>query len=281
MKKFLNLGYDIAVIILGSLIFSLGIAGFIEPSEISPGGFSGIAIILNHLTGLPTGSLLFTLNLPLIILGFVKLGGSMVAKTFLCTLTSSVAIDVIKVYIPALTEDKILSSLAGGLLIGVGMALVLSRGATSGGTDIAAKLIERKYPYFTLGRLILLMDALIITAAAFVFGSIESSLYSVLAITLQTTVLDKILYGADGGKVAFLITDHPEEVTEAIFRDLGRGVTRVPILGGYSGESKTMLMCALRRQQVGDFRRVVKHTDPQAFLMLTDAGEIVGQGFRT
>ena len=280
MKRLFEHGYDVALIILGSLIYSFGIAGFIEPSEISPGGFSGIAIILNHLTGLPTGGLIFFLNLPLIILGFLKLGGMMVAKTFLCTLVSSIAVDVIKLYIPSITEDKILSSLAGGLLIGVGMALVFSRGATSGGTDIAAKLIERKYPYFTLGRLILLMDAVIITASAFAFGSIESSLYSVLAIFLQTTVLDKILYGADGGKVAFLITDHPEELTAAIFRQLQRGVTRVPILGGYTGESKTMLMCALRRQQLGDFRRLVKHTDSDAFLMLTDAGEIVGQGFR-
>ncbi len=280
MKRLFEHGYDVALIILGSLIYSFGIAGFIEPSEISPGGFSGIAIILNHLTGLPTGGLIFFLNLPLIILGFLKLGGMMVAKTFLCTLVSSIAVDVIKLHIPPITEDKILSSLAGGLLIGVGMALVFSRGATSGGTDIAAKLIERKYPYFTLGRLILLMDAVIITASAFAFGSIESSLYSVLAIFLQTTVLDKILYGADGGKVAFLITDHPEELTAAIFRQLQRGVTRVPILGGYTGESKTMLMCALRRQQLGDFRRLVKHTDSDAFLMLTDAGEIVGQGFR-
>lgn len=280
MKKYLSIGYDFAVIILGSLIFSLGIAGFIEPSEISPGGFSGVAIILNHVTGLPTGSLLFALNLPLILLGFLKLGGLMVLKTFLCTLVSSVAIDVIKIYLPIITEDKILSSLAGGLLIGVGMALVLSRGATSGGTDIAAKLIERKYPYFTLGRLILLMDALIITASAFVFGSIEASLYSVLAITLQTTVLDRILYGADSGKVAFLITNHPDEITTAIFRNLGRGVTHVPILGGYSGENKIMLMCALRRQQVGEFRRLVKRTDGDAFLMLTDAGEIIGNGFK-
>ena len=280
MKRLFEHGYDVALIILGSLIYSFGIAGFIEPSEISPGGFSGIAIILNHLTGLPTGGLIFFLNLPLIILGFLKLGGMMVAKTFLCTLVSSIAVDVIKLHIPPITEDKILSSLAGGLLIGVGMALVFSRGATSGGTDIAAKLIERKYPYFTLGRLILLMDAVIITASAFAFGSIEASLYSVLAIFLQTTVLDKILYGADGGKVAFLITDHPEELTAAIFRQLQRGVTRVPILGGYTGESKTMLMCALRRQQLGDFRRLVKHTDSDAFLMLTDAGEIVGRGFR-
>ena len=280
MKKLLVLFYDFWIISLGSIIYSLGIAGFIEPSEFSPGGFSGIAIIVNHLTGLPTGSVLFALNLPLIILGFVRLGGMMVVKTFLCTIVSSLAIDVIDIYFPVITEDKILSSLAGGLLIGVGMAMVFSRGGTSGGTDIAAKLIQRKRPYFTLGSLIILMDALIITASVFAFGSIEAALYSVLAITLQTTLLDKILYGAEGGKVAFVITTCPEDLTEAIFKNLQRGVTRVPILGGYSRESKTMLMCALRRQQVGDFRRVVKHTDHDAFLVLCDAGEIVGEGFK-
>ncbi len=279
MKKFLFFSYDLLIIALGSCIFSLGIAGFIEPSEISPGGFSGIAIILNHLTGLPTGVLLFSLNLPLIILGFIKLGGSMVAKTLVSTAVSSIAIDIMEVYLPPLASDKILSSLAGGVLIGVGMAMIFARGATSGGTDIAAKLIQIKRPYFTLGRLILLMDAVIIATSVFVFGSLESSLYSVLAIILQTWVLDKILYGAEGGKVAFVITEHPEDLTKAIFENLHRGVTRVPIFGGYSGESKTMLMCALRRQQVGDFRRVVKHSDSTAFLVLADAGEIVGNGF--
>ncbi len=280
MKKLLLKGYDLGLIILGSCIFSLGIAGFIEPSEISPGGFSGIAIILNRLIGLPTGSLLLALNLPLIILGFINLGGGMVAKTLLSTLASSVAIDFMEIYLPRLVNDKILSAIAGGVLIGVGMALVFSRGGTSGGTDIAAKLIRRKYPYFTLGRLILIMDAVIITASAVVFRSIEASLYSVLAIIIQTWVLDKILYGAEGGKVAFVVTKHPEALTTAIFKSIDRGVTRVPIFGGFSGESKAMLMCALRRQQVGEFLRVVKATDQNAFLMLADAGEIVGRGFK-
>ena len=281
MKKFLLVSYDLLIIALGSCIFSLGIAGFIEPSEISPGGFSGIAIILNYVTALPTGLLLFSLNLPLIILGFIKLGGSMVAKTLVSTTISSLAIDIMEAYLPPLASDKILSSLAGGVLIGVGMAMIFSRGATSGGTDIAAKLIQLKRPYFTLGRLILLMDSVIIATSAVVFGSLEAALYSVLAIIIQTSVLDKILYGADGGKVAFVITEHPKDLTEAIFDNLHRGVTRVPIFGGYSGESKTMLMCALRRQQVGDFRRVVKHADATAFLVLADAGEIVGNGFKT
>ncbi len=280
MKKLLLQFYDLLIITLGSCIFSLGIAGFIEPSEISPGGFSGIAIILNHITGFPTGTLLFFLNLPLIVLGFIKLGGNMVAKTLLSTVVSSVAIDIMEVYLPILSVDKILSSLAGGVLIGVGMAMIFGRGATSGGTDIAAKLIQLNHPYFTLGRLILMMDAVIIATSAVVFGSLEASLYSVLAIIVQTSVLDKILYGAEGGKVAFVITGHPEDLTKAIFKDLGRGVTRVPIIGGYSGESKTMLMCALRRQQVGTFRRVVKTADDSAFLVLADAGEIVGNGFK-
>ncbi len=280
IKNFLYFIYDIIIITVGSCLFALGLVGFIEPAEISPGGFTGIAVIINYLTGFPTGTLLFFLNLPLLILGFIKLGGSMVVKTFISTLVSSLAIDIMEVYIPRLSQDKIICSLAGGVLIGVGMAMIFSRGATSGGTDIGAKLIQLKYPYFTLGRLILLMDAVIIGTSAIVFGSLEASLYSVLAIIVQTQLLDKILYGNEGGKVAFVITNNPDILIKAIFKEVQRGVTRMPISGGYSGETRTMLLCALRRQQLGAFRRAVKTADDKAFVVLADAGEIIGNGFK-
>ncbi len=191
---------------------------FLDKAGISPGGFAGIAAIINRLTGLPTGATLFVINVPLLAVGFIKLGGSMIFRTLVSTFITSVAIDVFSAVLPTFSTDSIICALAGGVLMGSGMAMLFLHGSTSGGTDIAAKLLRRKYPFLSMGRLILILDAVIIGVSALVYGRMELALYAVLAIIVSTTVIDKLMYGASGGKIAFIVTKEPEETKKSNFQ---------------------------------------------------------------
>lgn len=277
--KFKGLIKDGVFIFLGTVAYSLGIVGFLEPAGISPGGITGIATIFNYLFGLPTGLMLFLLNLPLLTLGLLKLGGSMTIKTVIATALSSLTIDTMEMFLGRLSSDPIICALAGGVLMGAGMGLLFLHGSTSGGTDIAAKLLQIKYPYVSTGRLILFLDAIVITIATIVYGNFELALYSVLGILVSTTVIDRFLYGNGGGKLAFIITEHPDDIKTRIYSNLKRGVSECSIRGGYSGSEKAMLLCALRRGQTGEFMASVKGVDKDAFIILTEAGEIFGRGF--
>lgn len=278
MEKVKKYIFEYFFLIAGSVLFALGMAGFLDKAGISPGGFAGIAAIINRLTGLPTGATLFVINVPLLAVGFIKLGGSMIFRTLVSTFITSVAIDVFSAVLPTFSTDSIICALAGGVLMGSGMAMLFLHGSTSGGTDIAAKLLRRKYPFLSMGRLILILDAVIIGVSALVYGSMEAALYAVLAIIVSTTVIDKLMYGASGGKIAFIVTKEPEETKKAIFSVLKRGISEMTVYGGWSGEKKTMLVCAVRRQQMGDLQRILKQQQG-VFVMLADAGEIMGNGF--
>lgn len=276
-KVFLS---DMLLIALGSAIYSFGVVAFLQPLEISPGGVTGIATVVNYLSGFPTGAALLLLNLPLLILGLIKLGGKLIAKTIVSTVLSSVFIDIFSIFFSSgLTTDRIIAALASGVCVGVGMSMLFLRGATSGGTDIAAKLINNRNPFFPIGRIILIIDGVVITLAAIAYRDMESALYSVLTILISTTIIDKSLYSAGGGKVAFIITDSPKELKIGLLSELGRGVSQIAISGGYSGKPKTMLICALRRQQITELHRIIKETDKNAFVIITEAGEIMGCGF--
>ena len=277
--KFKGLIKDGVFIFLGTVAYSLGIVGFLEPAEISPGGLTGIATVFNFLFDLPTGLMLFLLNLPLLVLGLIKLGGGMTIKTVISTALASLIIDTMEMFLKPLSNDPIICALAGGVLMGTGMGLLFLHGSTSGGTDIAAKLLQLKYPYVSTGRLILILDAIVITFATIVYGNFESALYSVLSILVSTTVIDRLLYGNGGGKLAFIITENPDEIKNRIYTYLKRGVSECSVRGGYSGSGKTMLLCALRRQQAGEFLKAVKDIDKDSFIILTEAGETFGQGF--
>lgn len=266
-------------IFLGTAFYAVGIVGFLQPADISPGGLTGIATVLNYLFGAPTGLTLFLLNLPLLLLGIIKLGGSMTIKTVIATALSSVIIDSLELFLPRLSNDLIICALAGGVLVGFGLALLFLHGSTSGGTDIAAKLLQLKYPYVSTGRLILILDAVVIIIATIVYGNFESALYAVLGILVSTTVLDRVLYGSSGGKLAFVISENAADIKESIYKRLKRGVSEIQITGGYSGQRKTLLLCALRRQQTGEFLGAIKEADSTAFVIFTEAGEIFGRGF--
>lgn len=280
MKKYLKYSVDILYYIVGSLIYSFAVTAFISANEISPGGFTGIATLLNFITDLPTGAVLFALNLPVLILGFIKLGGIFILKTAVATAILSACLDVSENLFPTFKTDSILASLFGGILMGLGLSLVLLRGATTGGVDIIAKLINRKFRHISVGRIILALDAAVILLAAFVYKNVESALYSVVAMYASSKIMDTVLYGADKGKLIHVVTEKPDEVCEAINYRLHRGVTKLSATGGYTGENRTMLICTVRRHEAAAVHDIIREFDPRAFIIVSDAGEIIGEGFK-
>ena len=192
----------------------------------------------------------------------------------------SALIDITAVFLPVYTGNTLLACLYGGMLTGAGLALVFMRGATTGGTDIIAKLVNRKFKFLSMGRVILLLDLIIIAASAIVFKSIESALYAIIMIFTSSRVIDSALYGADRGKMLFIITSKPEELSGAIMKSVSRGVTMLDGKGAYSNDVRHILMCAVRRHEAAKVHEIIKSIDSRAFIITTEAGEITGEGFK-
>ncbi len=280
MRKRYKFFVDILYFIVGAVVYSVGVNLFLSPNGISPGGFTGIAVVVNHLIGLPTGTALFAFNIPVLIIGYKKMGGRFVAKTAFVTLLLSTVLNVTENMLPHLKIDSILASMFGGILLGVGLSLILLRGATTGGIDIVAKLINRKLRHLSVGKIILMADGVVITLNALVYKNIESALYSVVAMYTATRIMDTLLYGADKGKIIYVITACPDLICQKINHNVGRGVTRLAVTGGYTGECRTMLMCTVRVHEVAAVHDIINDNDKNAFIVVSDAGEIIGEGFK-
>ncbi len=271
---------DLLCYLAGSFIYSAAITLFIEPNQFSPGGFTGIATLLNYLLNIPSGFFLFLLNIPVLILGFMKFGGYFIAKTTVATLCLSFSLTATDLLIPQFNIDRILAAFFGGIMMGFGLSLILLRGATTGGVDIIAKLINKKARHLTVGRLILTFDGLVIALAAIVYQNIESALYSVIAIYLTSTVMDKMLYGSDKGKILYIVTDSWQQICRDINSLLARGVTLLTARGAYTGDEKTVIFCTVRRHEVSAIYDIIDKYDKNAFVVISDAGEIIGEGFK-
>lgn len=253
---------------------------FVSPNEISPGGLTGISTVLNYSLGLPTGITLFLLNLPILIIGYLKFGGKFIIKTFIATFILSLNLTFTELIYPEFYIDKILASVFGGILMGLGLSIVLRHGATTGGIDIIAKLINRKFRHLTVGRLILIMDAIIISIAALVYRNVESVLYSVISMYASSRVTDIMLYGADKGRIVYIVTQQYKEICYEINNTIGRGVTIIKAIGGYTGNEKNLLFCTVRIHEVSSIYSIVDKYDKSAFIVVSEAGEIIGEGFK-
>ena len=271
---------DLLFYIVGSCIYSAGVLLFTESNELSPGGITGVALLLNHLFDLPVGLMVLAINIPLIIAGFLVFGKKFIFKTAIATLVLSLSLDAMETFIKPFVTDVILAAIFGGIILGAGVSLVLLRGATTGGTDIIAKLINHRFPFVSMGRIVMAVDVIVVITSAVVYKNFESALYSVVLIFVSSKLIDNLLYGADKGKFMHIITNKPDEVSEEIFAKIDRGVTRVEGKGAYTGEQRPILLCAVRPSEVAPVRRAVKAIDPQAFLIISDAGEVLGEGFK-
>ncbi|MBO5322189.1 MAG: YitT family protein [Clostridia bacterium] len=277
MKKHLK---DLLWYTVGSIIYAIAVTIFISANEISPGGLTGIATLLNYTLHVPTGLTILVLNIPILILGYIKFGGKFIISTAVATTMVSFAITFVEEVVPAVKVDKILASIFGGCLLGLGISLIMLHGATTGGVDIVAKLINKRFRHFTVGKIILILDAAVILLAVIVYKNIESALYSVVTMFASARVMDSMLYGGDRGKVIYTITSKPDEICKSVSQELSRGITLFDVTGGYTGEKRKMLMCSLRPFEVSLFYSLVEKYDPKAFIIVTEAGEIIGEGFK-
>lgn len=272
---------DYSIIAIGAVLYALSVVVFTSPNNIAPGGLTGIATMLNFMFSLPIGTIMFLMNIPLFIWGAIENGLSFLTKTIIGTAFVSIAIDVLTPFAPYYTGDTILAAIFGGILNGVGLGFIFYRGGSTGGTDIIALNIHKRMPYISTGTIILIADVITLVMVYFVYNSIESVLYAVVAIFVSIKVIDTISYGTSrgNGKLMFIITNKYSEISKEIMNDLERGVTLLDGEGAYSGEKKRIIMCAVRPQQVFRIQNSVKNIDPNAFIIVTTAGTIRGKGF--
>ena len=267
------------IITLGAVIYALAFDWFVAPNQIAMGGVTGLAQIVNALVPvLPVGVLSILVNVPLFLAGWRLLGGRLLVSSLYAMAVSSLAIDVIAWMHTFPPMDPILATLYGGAGMGVGLGLVFSQGATTGGTDIIGKLLKLKFPWLPIGKLVMIPDLVVVILAAVVFGTVNAALYGLIQMYLLSKVMDMILYGWDTSRVAYIITDRWEETVQGLL-DMNRGVTLLQGKGAYTGAEKQVLLVAFRQREIVPIKRMLREIDPKAFFIVCDAHEILGEGF--
>lgn len=271
---------DFFVCLTACIIYSVGLNVFVIPNGLVQGGIMGIAIIINRVFPfLGAGVLTLLMNIPVFFAAFRKIGGVFIVKSFVTTVMMSFFIDFFD-FLPAYSGEMIIASVFGGLISGISLALIFIRGATTGGTDIIAKLIRLRYPNVTMGKVIMILDVFVITLSALTMSDVERALFSAILIFIGAYFIDYFIYGASHSKLLLIITQNHSEISEKITDVMHRGHTVIPVEGGYTNQSKKMILCAVRSNEAVKLTRIVKQTDPDAFTVISDAGEIIGLGFR-
>ncbi len=272
---------DFSVWCLGAALYAVAVDCFSSPNDIAPGGVTGIATLINYLTNFPIGVMVLILNIPILIAAYRKFGVRFITRTLVGTLLASVFIDLGTLFLPVYTGDRLLASMFGGAFAGIGTGLILLRGATTGGTDILSRLLKIKFPHVSLGSFILIMNFVVMVLAGVVYGNIESMLYSAIVFVLSSRAVDYVVVGASKSKMLLIVTTLGDIIPKRIIADVGRGVTVLPVTGAYTGEEKKCLMTVARPNEVANIKRIVREIDPAAFVIMTEAGEVFGNGFKT
>ncbi len=273
---------DVLSYLAGSILLAVSIDMFTAPNRIAPGGVSGISTMVNYMTGWPIGTMSLILNVPIFLWAFAELGFEGVSKSMVAMVFTSVAIDAIAPFVQPYRGNPMLASIFGGVLQGGALALVFMRSATTGGTDLIARLLGRHVRFVSIGKLMLCVDGVIVAVSAVVYHSIENAMYAVITIFVSSRLIDVILYGTDigTGKVLFIISAKSEKIANEILSDVDRGVTVLKSRGAYSGRDGEVLLCAVRRFEVVKVKDIVRSIDKDAFFIVGEAGEITGEGFR-
>lgn len=271
---------DYVIITFASITYAMGVSLFIDPNNMAPGGVTGIAIILSRLMPFETGTLIMIINIPIILLGMWKFGLRFIVSTFYAIVMTSIFTNIFASFGPA-TNDILLAALAGSVLIAGSIGVIFKRGATTGGTDIIIKCLRLKIPHMKTGVLFFITDVCIVTISGFVFRDIDAALYAGIAVVVTSVVLDVVLYGRDGAKLIYVISDKPVEITDRILAELDVGVTHLSGEGAYSGKEKKIIMCVVRKPIAPRIEEIVKEEDSDAFMIITSATEIFGEGYKS
>ncbi len=275
VKEFL---IDTFIFVLGGILYSVAINCFLSKNNILNGGFTGIATILNYLFDLPIGTVIFIMNIPLFLIAFKKLGAKFVLRTVWATLINSTFIDL-GVILPVYQNDLLLSSLFGGALVGLALGIIFIRNATTGGVDIIAKLVKLRFPHISIGRSILFFDAFVVILGGIIYKNFESMLYASVVIFVSAQVLDYVIFGVSRGAMILIISEQSEKLCNMILSDLDRGVTILKAQGGYSKADKDVLLCACFDNQTHKLIKKIKSADENAFFIVTQSKQILGNGF--
>lgn len=273
---------NFVMITAGSLILAAGISLFLEPNDIAPGGVSGLSIILHELFPiLPTGTWILIFNLPILALGIYKFGLRFFITTIYAVAVSSAAINVMSAYAAAVTDDTLLACVAGSVLVAFGLSLVFRAGATTGGTDIIVKLLRLKLRHIDTGTTFLVIDSAIVAISGIVFNSFNIALYAEIGVFIQMLVLNFALYGSDEARLIYIISEKKDLIAERLLKELETGATFLQGAGAYTGNEKQVLMCVLKMRSLPKAKDIVSSEDQNAFMVVTSATSVFGEGFKS
>lgn len=278
-NKFLKRIVEYLVITIASILYGIGISNFLDPNNLAPGGVTGLAIILNRIIWIPTGTWILLLNVPIMILGLWKFGFKFIVSTMYCIVLTTVFTNYFSKY-GAVTDDKMLAALIGGVIVAVAMGIIFKVGSTTGGTDIIVKLLRMKFKYLKTGSLFFITDMIIVAISGLVFQNIETALYAGISCAVISFVFDMVLYGRDGAKMIYIISNHAQNITERFLLELDIGVTHMQGTGAFSGHEKTVILAVMKKTLSPQAEQIVREEDPDAFMIVTDATEIYGEGYK-
>lgn len=278
-SKALNYALVYAKIIVGSAVYGLGIRLFTYPNDIITGGVTGIATIINYLTGMPVGVMTIIINIPLFIFAWKKFGLSFMSASLVGMLVSSVSIDLFALMDFAATKVPVLAAVFGGAIQGLGLGVVFSVNGTTGGVDIVAKGFRRKYQHINFSTFVLLLDAAIIVVYALIFTRYDSAMYAIVGMYVSAKAIDAVLLGAVDSKVCYIISAKSADTKDAIINRLGRGVTFLHGEGAYTGRAQNVILCVIKSREIVGLKHLVRAIDPDAFMIVCNSHEIFGQGF--
>ncbi len=279
-NKVVSVIYRAFKVIVATCLYSAGVALFLDPNNLAPGGVTGVSILLNRLIHVETGTLILLLNIPLLLIAWKKFGWRFVAGT-LSALVLITAFTNLFERLEPITTDMLLAAVAGGICIAVGLGTVLKSGLTTGGTDIVVRLLRIKHPHLKTGSLFLIVDLIVISGSLLVFRDFEKAMYAVIAIMITSWVLDLVLYGKDEAKLIYIISDMPDRISKQLLEDLDVGVTYLEGTGAYTDKKKKIIMCVVRKRVAPKVEEVVKSVDTNSFMIVTSASEIFGHGYKS
>lgn len=276
IKKFL---INLIQTLFGTALMAIAVDLFLLPNQLSVGGFSGIGTIGYFLFNLPVGTTVLVLNIPLFILALIKNGKKFFLDSLIGTISLSVFLNLFE-NINIVTHSGFLACIYGGVLSGIGTSIVLNANASTGGSDLLAQIVKSYKPDVKTGSIIVLIDALVVVISTVVFGEIEIGLYSAIAIYIMGKVLDLFFEGIDFAKMMIIISPNYQEISNEINKKIRRGTTAIYGKGMYREEEKKLLLCVASRREVREIRKIVKEIDKNAFLIITNAREVYGEGFK-
>ncbi len=276
----MSIFYKLSLIIIGCALAGFGTSNFLLPNQISSGGFAGIATIIYYFFNIPMGTTIIVLNIPLFILGYIKFGKKFILKTIVATFLYSKFIDAFAEF-TFFTQDRLLSSIYGGVLIGIGLALVLKAEASTGGTDLIAHIAQNYNTNMRISNTIVAIDILVVVANLISFKEIEIGLYSAIVIYISGKMIDIVFEGVNFAKIIYIISDKHEEITEIINKEIKKGATSLYGRGSFTGKNRMVIMCVSKRRDIDKIKSISKKIDQNAFIIITDAREVYGLGFKS